>query len=62
MESVGEAVCKIGGVLALDRGRVRRRFEKRFTAARMTRDYTKIYRMLIGEKVHARPESCHAEG
>ncbi len=35
VDSVAEAVCKIGSVLALDRGRVRRRFEIRFSAARM---------------------------
>ena len=47
VESVGEAICKIGSVLALDRGGVRRRFEQRFSAARMARDYTKIYQKLI---------------
>ena len=30
-----EAVCRLGALLALNRGRVRRRFEERFTAARM---------------------------
>ena len=33
VDSVEEAVRKLGRVLALDRGRVRRRFEQRFTAA-----------------------------
>ena len=47
VESVGEAICKIGSVLALDRGGVRRRFENRFSAARMARDYTKIYQKLL---------------
>ena len=47
VDSVSEAVCKIGSVLALDRGRVRRRFEERFTAFRMARDYTRIYETLI---------------
>ena len=47
VESVGEAICKIGSVLALDRGGVRRRFEQRFSATRMARDYTKIYQKLI---------------
>jgi glycosyltransferase involved in cell wall biosynthesis len=50
VESVGEAICKIGSVLALDRGAVRRRFEQRFSAARMARDYTKIYQKLIGQE------------
>ncbi|MGD9803075.1 MAG: glycosyltransferase family 4 protein [Hyphomicrobiaceae bacterium] len=47
VDSTAEAVCKIGRVLALDRGRVRRRFEQRFTADRMARDYVKIYQRLI---------------
>lgn len=47
VESVDEAICKIGSVLALDRGRVRRRFEKRFSAARMAREYVALYRKLL---------------
>jgi glycosyltransferase involved in cell wall biosynthesis len=50
VESVGEAICKIGSVLALDRGQVRRRFEERFTASRMTRDYLGLYAGLIEER------------
>jgi glycosyltransferase involved in cell wall biosynthesis len=48
VESVAEAMCKIGSVLALDRGRVRRRFDQRFSAGRMARDYIKIYQRLAG--------------
>ena len=48
VDNVNEAICKIGSVLALDRGRVRRRFERRFSAVRMARDYIKIYRSLTG--------------
>ena len=48
VDSVPEAICKIGSVLALDRGRVRRRFDMRFSAVRMALDYTKIYHRLIG--------------
>ena len=50
VDSVDEAICKIGSLLALDRGRVRRRFEERFTAARMARDYVAIYRQLLSAK------------
>ena len=46
-----EAIRKIGSVLALDRGRVRRRFEQRFSAQRMVRDYVKIYEKLMGSAV-----------
>jgi glycosyltransferase involved in cell wall biosynthesis len=55
VDSVEEAICKIGNVLALDRGRVRRRFDQRFSARRMARDYTKIYQKLIrGEAIRTR--------
>ena len=53
VESVGEAICKIGSVLALDRGQVRRRFEERFTVSRMTRDYLDIYASLIEKRAGA---------
>jgi glycosyltransferase involved in cell wall biosynthesis len=46
VDSVEEAICKIGRVVALDRAKVRRRFEQRFTAHRMAQDYVKIYREL----------------
>jgi glycosyltransferase involved in cell wall biosynthesis len=53
VRSVGEAVCKIGGVLALDRGQVRRRFEERFTVTRMTRDYVNLYASLLEQRPDA---------
>jgi glycosyltransferase involved in cell wall biosynthesis len=43
VESVDEALLKMGCLLGLDRGRVRRRFEERFAASRMARDYVRIY-------------------
>jgi hypothetical protein len=33
----------MGSLLALDRGRVRRRFEARFSATRMAHDYIRVY-------------------
>jgi glycosyltransferase involved in cell wall biosynthesis len=50
VNSVGEAICRLGSVLSLDRGRVRRRFEERFTVTRMTRDYLAIYASLIEKR------------
>lgn len=47
VDSEEEAVRKIGALLTLDRGRVRRRFEERFTASRMANDYIKIYKSQI---------------
>jgi glycosyltransferase involved in cell wall biosynthesis len=44
--SVKEAVAAAGEVDRLDRARVRARFEQRFSAARMTRDYLALYRRL----------------
>ena len=47
VDSEEEGVRKLGALLALDRGRVRRRFEERFTASRMAADYVKIYKSLV---------------
>jgi glycosyltransferase involved in cell wall biosynthesis len=44
-----EAVRMMGALLALDRAAVRRRFEARFTAERMAKDYVRIYQMLLAE-------------
>jgi hypothetical protein len=42
-----EAIRKLPHVLALDRRAVRRRFDQRFTATRMAKDYVQIYRALL---------------
>jgi glycosyltransferase involved in cell wall biosynthesis len=47
VETMEEAVKMVPQVLALDRRAVRRRFEERFTATRMTRDYVRAYRSLL---------------
>jgi glycosyltransferase involved in cell wall biosynthesis len=51
VDSIEEANCKLGRVLGLDRARVRRRFEERFTVARMAKDYVRVYERLIGRPV-----------
>jgi glycosyltransferase involved in cell wall biosynthesis len=48
VDTMDEAICALGGVLALDRSRVRRRYEERFSATRMAQDYLKVYEHLIG--------------
>jgi glycosyltransferase involved in cell wall biosynthesis len=48
VDDVEEAVRCLGPLLALDRRRVRERFEQRFTADRMARNYVRIYQKLIG--------------
>jgi len=47
VDSMEEAIAMLEPVLALDRARVRQRFEERFTAARMARDYVEIYERLV---------------
>ncbi len=44
MDHAGPALAR---VLALDRYAVRRRFEERFSAARMAKDYVKLYRTML---------------
>jgi glycosyltransferase involved in cell wall biosynthesis len=59
VEHLDGAVRMLERVLALDRARVRQRFEERFRVDRMARDYVNIYRQLIGEP-QARPAECTA--
>ena len=45
--AMDEAIRMVPEVLALDRRAVRQRFEQRFSAARMARDYVHVYRSLL---------------
>jgi glycosyltransferase involved in cell wall biosynthesis len=45
--AMDEAIRMLPQVLALDRRAVRQRFEQRFSAARMARDYVHVYRSLL---------------
>src|SRR5262249_23401443 len=54
--SLDEAIATLPKVLQLDRGEVRRRFEKRFSARRMGEDYVRIYQMLL-RRSRTRPSS-----
>jgi glycosyltransferase involved in cell wall biosynthesis len=47
VDTVEEAIAALPKVMALDRSAVRRRFEQRFTAARMANDYVKAYQKLL---------------
>jgi glycosyltransferase involved in cell wall biosynthesis len=47
VESMDDAVRMLPQALALDRRKVRRRFEERFTATRMAKDYLGVYRSLL---------------
>jgi len=47
VDTVKEAMAALPQVLAMDRRMVRRRFEERFTAERMARNYVNVYRDLL---------------
>ena len=57
VDSVDAAPLALPEVIALDRRSVRRRFEERFTAARMAKDYLNVYRTLLTRpiEVHNTP-------
>ena len=46
VETVEQAIAALPHVIALDRQKVRQRFELRFSARRMARDYLEVYRAL----------------
>ena len=50
VERLDEAVQAVARVATLSRKRCRQVFEQRFTAARMTKDYLRIYRRLLEER------------
>jgi glycosyltransferase involved in cell wall biosynthesis len=47
VDTVEEAVRVLPKLFALDRRAVRRRFDERFTATRMAKDYVQVYRSLL---------------
>jgi glycosyltransferase involved in cell wall biosynthesis len=51
VSSIDEAVAAVHDVAGLSRAQVRRRFEERFSAARMARDYLSVYRSLRKSQV-----------
>ena len=50
VDTMEEAIAALPGVLGLDRKKVRQRFEQRFSATRMAKDYVGIYRSLLSSK------------
>ncbi len=53
VESMDAAVDAVRRIHMLDRATVRRRFEQRFSAQRMARDYLTLYRALVAQKAVA---------
>ena len=47
VDSIEEATVTLPRVMTLDRRAVRRRFEERFTATRMAKDYMRVYNSLL---------------
>jgi glycosyltransferase involved in cell wall biosynthesis len=72
VETMEQAIAALPGVIALDRKKVRQRFEQRFSATRMARDYVDLYRRLLGSSKsavgeeagtrHQTPTINHANG
>jgi glycosyltransferase involved in cell wall biosynthesis len=62
VENIGQACTALEQVTALDRHKVRRRFEERFTAHRMANDYVRVYRSLVRHAAQARRSRKHLNG
>jgi glycosyltransferase involved in cell wall biosynthesis len=56
VDTLEEAIRALGVVLALDRAGVRKRYEERFTVARMARDYVEVYQRLADTPVDSERE------
>jgi len=53
VDTMDEAIAALPAVIALDRKKVRQRFEQRFSATRMAKDYVDIYRLLVAKPVES---------
>jgi len=69
VDTMEQAILALPRVIALDRGKVRARFEQRFSATRMAKDYVNVYRALLassrsagaGESVPLLPHTDEAK-
>jgi glycosyltransferase involved in cell wall biosynthesis len=59
VDTLDEAIAAMPHVLQLDRRAVRRRFEERFSSARMAQDYVALYQSLIAQS--SRPVRAHTQ-
>ena len=65
VETMDDAIAALPRVLALDRKKVRQRFEQRFSATRMAKDYIDVYRSLLESSksvAAAKQETKHRPG
>ena len=60
VDSIEEAMVTLPRVMTLDRRAVRRRFEERFTANRMAKDYVRVYDLLLA-RADVKPFSKQAK-
>jgi glycosyltransferase involved in cell wall biosynthesis len=56
VSTMEEAIAALPHVIALDRKKVRQRFEQRFSATRMAKDYIDVYRALLASSKSAGAE------
>ena len=56
VETMEEAIAALPHVMALDRKMIRQRFEQRFSATRMAKDYVDIYRSLLATSAEREPQ------
>jgi glycosyltransferase involved in cell wall biosynthesis len=61
VEHMDEAIAAIPRLLAMDRRAVRRRFEERFSSARMARDYVQLYRKMLHDTLQETTEAQATE-
>jgi len=58
VESVDQAVAAVEALAALDRTLCRRSFEERFTAARMAKNYVRVYEELVEDAVSSQGQAA----
>jgi glycosyltransferase involved in cell wall biosynthesis len=61
VRTMDEAIRMLPQVIALDRRRVRERFEQRFSATRMAKDYVHVYRLLLKRPLLTDPAAVASE-
>ena len=52
VDNIDQARIALVQAISMDRRKIRRRFEERFTAHRMANDYVRIYRGLVRHEAH----------
>jgi glycosyltransferase involved in cell wall biosynthesis len=59
-DDIEDAVRAVERAGSLDRRQIRRRFEERFSASRMARDYVRVYEKLVAQHTEQRPLAMQA--